>query len=131
MRSVVVHLSKASKVEIVNLLTKTYSVQQGDNWQLEIEGDAYLYIYLLPNAEAEQISNLGYIPTISIAADVSGRHKGDAQVRSFVSALLSQFDGHVQDDYSNHCWTLEEIHSNKLVNGHKFFDYQGYYRPKV
>jgi hypothetical protein len=54
---------------------------------------------------------------------VSGRVPGDAEVRTFVLALLAK-GGVAVDDYSSHCWTASEIAEGCKFNGLGFFDYR-------
>ena len=73
-------------------------------------------------------------PTVSVVADVSGRHSGDKQVREFVSALLSEFEGLAEDEFTDGFWTLDEIRSRSRKpagsglsgrrKGHTFFDWR-------
>lgn len=65
---------------------------------------------------------------VSVIADVPGRIPGDEEVRLFVEVMLRQFQGVAWDDYSAHCWTLDEIKAGHLVSGHPFFDYEGWCR---
>src|SRR5262249_25621491 len=67
------------------------------------------------------------VPSVTITADVSGRHPGDAEVRALLRTVLGVFDGVAQDDYTEHFWTLEEVLSGVNVEGHPFFDYRGWY----
>ena len=52
---------------------------------------------------------------VSVIADFSGRIPGDEVVRLFVEVMLRQFQGVVWDDYSAHCWTLDEIKAARPV----------------
>jgi hypothetical protein len=40
--------------------------------------------------------------------------------------LLSKFPMYIMDDYTAHLWTLEELTNNVKIEGHKFFDYNGW-----
>ena len=101
-----------------------------------VDGDACLYIDFYNEArqkfEADEwsalVEALGGEPMVSLGVDVSGRHAGDQQVKEFLSAVLSKFHGIAQDDYTEHCWTLEEILSGHKEEGHTFFDYDGWHR---
>jgi hypothetical protein len=66
---------------------------------------------------------LGGGPSTSVMANVSGRHYGDEQIRSFVTTLLGKYAGVAQDEYTKHCWTADEVQSGFQVQGHRFFDY--------
>jgi len=134
-RSIIVHLRNATEPEVAKFLAETYPTQKGPPWICEINGDACLHIDVYRDGLLEYgieglqelKQSLGYTPTVSIGADVSGRHPGDDQVRSFVSTILKKFEGRARDDYSDHCWTIEEILSGHLAYGHPFFDYRGWY----
>jgi len=63
--------------------------------------------------------------------DISGRHDGTTEVMELAIALLSKFPMYVMDDYTNHCWTYEEIANETKIERHKFFDYLGWYREKT
>ncbi len=70
---------------------------------------------------------LGRRPELSVVADVSGRVPGDVEVRAFVECLLTRFQGVADDEFAEHCWTLSEIRSGAKVQGHHFFDYEGWH----
>jgi hypothetical protein len=103
---------------------------------LRSAGDPVLYIdfYRDMDAEFEADDIRGLVdclqarPSISVVADVSGRHCGDEEVRQFTGALLGAFDGIAQDGYTNHCWTREQVMSGHKVQGHAFFDYNGWHQ---
>ncbi len=65
-------------------------------------------------------------PDVSLVADVSGRHSGEAEVLYFVRACLSKFTAVAQDEYTNHAWTLQEIQTGYRHLGHAYFDYLGW-----
>jgi hypothetical protein len=70
---------------------------------------------------------LGVLPSWCVVCDVSGGIAGDEEIRRVVLELLA--DGGVAvDDYSEHCWTAEEIAGDATVDGLKFFDYLEHYR---
>ncbi|MCQ4206430.1 hypothetical protein [Streptomyces longispororuber] len=71
-------------------------------------------------------SALGYHPTWALQVNVSGRIDGTAEIRSFLSHILHA-GGVAIDDYSDHCWTLEEIDSEHKVDGLGFFDFRTHY----
>lgn len=85
MRTVLVHFKSASEQQIVDFLMRTYPRQSGPPWICEAHGYACLYIriyrHLFIEFAAEDIANLtrelGCTPTISVSADVSGRHEGN------------------------------------------------------
>jgi hypothetical protein len=60
--------------------------------------------------------------------DVSGTVPGDREVRDLVLALLECVPEAVAtDDYPAHGWRSEEIRDGTRIQGHCFFDYQGWY----
>jgi hypothetical protein len=71
----------------------------------------------------------GFIPTVHIVVDVSGRVAGDAEVRILAKQLLNEFRGFVFDDFLSysHAWTLPEIERGVKFDGLGFFDYQGHF----
>ena len=74
--------------------------------------------HLFGGFEPEEIqlidAALGYHPTWALAANVSGRIDGTAEVRAFVTKV----------DYSSHCWTLPEIEADTVVDGLRFFGFR-------
>lgn len=102
---------------------------------MDVAGDPALFIDIfrhldrpwLAEARKALAQSLGREPTVSIVADVSGRHPADEQVRAFVCGLLSAFEGVAQDEYTNHCWSSEQIMTGYRVQGHPFFDYKGWH----
>ncbi|HZS07197.1 MAG TPA: hypothetical protein VFD58_20340 [Blastocatellia bacterium] len=131
-----IHLFGASQEEIELQLCRLYT-SQSDSWVLETNSDSILYIRIYEDQEFETdhdpeelerlLESLGGKPDVSIIADVSGRHGGDQEVKSFVNSMLSSFKGVARDEYTYHSWTLEEINSGTLIQGHPFFDYRGWY----
>jgi hypothetical protein len=134
-RGVVVHLRDTNEVEVAAFLQRTYPYQQGPPWVCEVDGDDYLRIDFYrdgprevePEDWASLTKALGGRPAVSIVVEVSGRHPGDDQVRFFVAAMLGEFQGLAQDDYTKYFWTGEEVLSGHRVRGHPFFDYRGWF----
>jgi hypothetical protein len=97
-----------------------------------VDGDPYLWIDFYRDGPREfepedlacLVKALGAEPSISVVADVSGRHPADDQVRSFITAVRGGFQGLAQDDYTDHDWTVQEVRSGCRVQGHPFFDYR-------
>jgi hypothetical protein len=138
-RTVIVYLKNASKPEVSRFLSDRYVREEAPQWILEVDGDACLYISFYEHGPIEHLpeewtklhGDLRYIPSVCVAADVSGRHPGDDQVHSFVVEILQKFEGHAKDDYSDHVWTLEEILSGQSAYGHPFFDYRGWNQEAI
>ncbi len=83
--------------------------------------------YPSPVEHDEFVQRLGWEPSVSVQVGVSGRHEGGDQVRAFARGLLGEFEGVAQDEYTDHCWSREQILAGERVQGHPFFDYQGWY----
>ncbi|MBE9556543.1 MAG: hypothetical protein IMF08_06770 [Proteobacteria bacterium] len=67
-------------------------------------------------------------PIAYVQIDVSGRIPGDTEVREFILGFLDAVPGTVaEDDYTSHPWTGTEVREGKSIEGHPFFDYQGWY----
>ena len=121
MRSVIVHLKNADIEGVKDLLEGRYTAQE-DQWIGWVNQDPCLYIaiytHLLEEASEDELTGLkqrlGKLPSVSLIADISGRHHGGPQVVAFVSLLLERFEGVATDDYSDDLWTLEEIVSQAL-----------------
>ena len=117
MRTIVVHLRSATEDQVEGFLKRTYPMQDGPPWISAIDGDACLYIEiyrdLASEADPQEVASLrkalGDEPTVSVMANVSGRHPGGPEVRDFVSRLLSEFEGLLEDDFTEGYWTLAEI----------------------
>ena len=71
---------------------------------------------------------LGKMPDVTVIVQISGGVPADAEVRQFAECLLGTFRGIAHDEYSDHCWTLAEIRSCATIQGHPFFDYEGWFR---
>ncbi|MER6475055.1 hypothetical protein [Streptomyces filamentosus] len=68
-------------------------------------------------------SALGHRPSWALLVGVSSHIDGTAEIRAFVSHVL-EAGGVALDDYSDHCWTLEEIDAECKVDGLGFFDFR-------
>lgn len=135
MRSVVVFLRDVTEIEVTAYLQQAYTGQEGPPWVALLDGEAYLYIYMYRDGPTEYESDVwldiirqsGGEPTAAVIADVSGRHPGKAEVAEFVLAILTRFSGAAMDDYTTHLWSLPELQSGQLIEGHAFFDYEGWF----
>ncbi len=135
METIIVFLWGTNEEEVICFLQETYTFQKGPPWIDEIDGDACLYIDFYQDLcsefdpkEIEEIASYSsHQPSVVVSADVSGRHIDKHPERNFVRTLMTRFRAVARDDYTNHLWTLEEINSGYLVEGHTFFDYQGWY----
>ena len=132
MRTILVHLRDAHEKDVADYLNHTYPVQPGPPWILDAAGDAVLFINFYRDLGTEYsdedmtalVKFLGREPKISVSVDISGRHKGNQEIRAFVCGLLSEFQGVAQDEYTNHFWTMEEIANGFRVKGNSFFSYK-------
>jgi len=109
MRTIVLHLARTSRNEIeaqLSSLRATASIPDT------------LYVEFC-DAQTEEM--------VSLAVDVSGRVNGKSEIISFVQYFLSRYPGTVTDDYTDHEWSLGEITNDVKIQGHPFFDYQGWY----
>lgn len=136
MRSVLVHL-QAEEAAVLAFLDERFPAQR-DPWVDFVEGDACLYIRLYRDHETEMEpeelhalrAHFGDAQPLSVIADVSGRHDGTEQVQRFARALLSRWRGVVQDEFTDHLWTLEELTSGATVDGMRFFDFLEHHRRR-
>jgi hypothetical protein len=137
MRSVFVHLVDATRESVSARLSEFAEPVGDDEWRFpRASSSPVLYIGFYEDLEIESEpedieslrASLGQMPSVIVAADISGRVPGDVEARQFVEYLLRLFRGAAWDDYTRHCWTLEELLSGAQVSGHRFFDYDGWYR---
>ena len=132
MRSLVVHLKDAHKRAVIDWLDSFAISQAGSNspWLYPSASDPVLYIDFYETYEVDEpeemkslVSRLAKKPSITINADVSGRHDGMSECKTFISGLLREFEGVATDDFSDHFWTLAEGEQGKTSDGMLFFDY--------
>jgi hypothetical protein len=124
-------------------ITRLASPTQHDPWVIDTADDpkdnpaiyvdiyttahgAPLYCDWEPREMAALEAAMGNLPWWSVTGDVTGRIDGGPQVRALVLALLAD-GGVATDEYSDHCWTAQEIHDNVRVDGLTFFDHQTSY----
>lgn len=139
MRSVFFLLTNCTRDEVSQWLSVVAAPNGVEEWLLPVgPGSPVLYIRfyddLLLETEPEDVkalkTQLGGLPPVILMADVSGRVPGDAEVREFAALVLGRFQGAAWDDHTLHCWTLAEIQSDAKVDGHAFFDYEGWHRER-
>ncbi len=130
MRSIFIHLAETTREDVAVFLSRMFP-GQAQPWLHPVPPkDNALYIdFSEPEPEdmPEIFSILGNQPFVSLVANVSGRHPGDQEVAYFIQLCLTAFKGVAQDDYSAHAWTLLEIQEGQQHQGHRFFDYLGWY----
>jgi hypothetical protein len=141
-RTIFLHLREATEEQVASFLTEAFPSQNGPPWILAVGDDPCLYVDFRRNWQAESEPEeieclravLGGGPSVSLSADVSGRHPGDAEVRNFVSQVLSEFDGVAEDEYTEGFWTkaeiVAEVRKSSNLPGRRerltFFDHQGF-----
>jgi hypothetical protein len=111
-----------------------YLPQQRDPWTLA--GNLYITIDdeqtgdLFSDWDPDDVAVLeaaiGHLPTWAVQIDISGRIDGTAEVHQLVAMLL-EHGGVAMDDYSAHPWTLQEIESQAVIDGLRFFDLRAYH----
>lgn len=136
MRSVEVYLRNTDQNAVTAFLNQTYSSQKGPPWIHVVNSDACLYIdfdhYIKfeyePHEWSALVQSLGCEPQVVVTANVSGRHAGDEQVRHFIETMLTAFEGVANDSFTSYYWSRDEVLNGRTVQGHRFFDYQGWSR---
>ena len=135
METVTVLIRRTSREEVGAFLTSRFESQpSGAQWIARVQGDPSLYInevngpeHFIPAEEWDRVVQLfGGEPTVCIGADVSGRHVADGQAKAFAIELLRRFDGAVTDGFTEHLWTLHELVTDQVIEGHSFFDVVGW-----
>jgi hypothetical protein len=72
-------------------------------------------------------SATGGRPTWAVTIDISGRADGTDEVSWLVTELLGG-GGVATDDYSDHCWTRQEIQAGTVIDGLRFFDFRTFHQ---
>ena len=138
MRSIYIYIKENKSSEVASYLDSICTSRKAHNetWLYEYNNDQFLYIEFYEKKYWDEIhkkdlekliSKLGTEPKLSLCIDVSGRHPGKEELFSFLKLFLKKYDGVVLDDYTNFAWKLNEILDGKLIEGHPFFDYKGWY----
>ncbi|MFC1833597.1 hypothetical protein ACFL2Q_02540 [Thermodesulfobacteriota bacterium] len=128
MRSVHVYLKNVDQATVAEALDLVCNGGSAPQWLWLKDDDAVLYVEFFdyygdyePEEWRRLTRKLGCEPSVSIVADVSGRHDGRREVPAFVRSLLERFPGVVGDDYEFY-WTFREVLSEKKQGGRTFFD---------
>ncbi|NRQ37514.1 hypothetical protein HII36_37640 [Nonomuraea sp. NN258] len=108
--------------------------QQRDPWTLtgnlyiniDDEQTGCLFADWDPDDVAVLEAAIGSHPTWAVQIDISGRIDGTAEVHQLIAMLL-EHGGVATDDYSAHPWTLQEIESETVIDGLRFFDFRTYH----
>jgi hypothetical protein len=130
MRSVFVHLWRTSEAEVSAALDHAYTKDGDEHWLGQVDDDPYLYIRFYREGPLEdeswssRFSKCPGPPTVSIVADVSGRHDGWREAQAFVVALLEEFEGVATDDAGLRLWCLEEVDADRRIDGRRFGDWR-------
>jgi hypothetical protein len=137
MRSIFVHYPMEDEPKIRAWLDAHASPHSDGSWSSPTLQDARLYIQLATSLDLEPDWEPAEISAIAdevgprtglVHVDVSGRIRGDEEVRVICAALLGLSPrSRAQDEYTPHLWTADEISSGALAEGHPFFDYDGWY----
>lgn len=130
MRSVFAHLKNVDPASVAAALDSICDQRDDihDQWLCLSDGDPVLYVGFYTDHAVEYeldewtrlTEALGCTPSVSVVADVSGRHDGRPEVIAFLKALLDQFDGVVQDDFEP-VWTMQQVLNDDELQGHRFF----------
>ncbi len=136
MRSVQIHLIDTKPEDVRAALSGFARQQTSEQWLYPPDAkQPSLYIEFFTDFSCYEPEDfaileraLGRRPDVSVVADVSGRVPGHTEVRAFAECLLTRFRGVVDDEFARHGWTLAEIRAGTTVEGHHFFDYEGWYR---
>ncbi|MGW5776439.1 hypothetical protein [Streptomyces sp. NPDC003863] len=87
------------------------------------EQDDHLLVGWTPEDVRLLDSALSHRPTWALLVSVSSHIDGTAEIRALLVHVL-EAGGVAIDDYSDHCWTLEEIDTECKVDGLGFFDFR-------
>jgi hypothetical protein len=112
---------------------------EGKHWNILKNGDGLLYISLHPaeklfddiedKAYFYKLNNMRF-PLLCCQIDVSGRYDGTPEIRRLLTQLFIKVKGYAMDEYTDYFWTYNEIYSNAMIEGHRFFDYVGWHEEK-
>ena len=139
MRSVFVFLRDTTEAEVASFLEHAYPNPKGPPWLSSVGAEPSLYIDFYhdgprecePEEWSDLVASLGGGPIVGVTADVSGRRPGDEEVYEFITKILTRFSGVANDDYTTHLWTLTELQTGHRVEGHVFFDHEGWYDERL
>ncbi|MFD3948041.1 hypothetical protein [Streptomyces sp. NPDC058579] len=87
------------------------------------EQGGHLFVGWTPEDVRLLDSTLGHRPAWALLVSVSSHIDGTAEIRALLSHVL-EAGGVAVDDYSDRCWTLEEIDTECKVDGLGFFDFR-------
>jgi hypothetical protein len=136
MRSAYFYLKDASRENLAAWLEGMASPNGDMAWRLprdaeQPELDLHIDALPWPDDDAERmepvIGALGRMPECALTVDVSGEIEGTKELCAFAERVLGAFEGVIQDEYTDHCWSLAEIRSGVRVEDHPFFDFAGWF----
>ncbi len=134
MRSIFIHFSNAGEQEILSALDGVAERMGPNHWQSSTASETEIWCCVtaeFDDWEPEAMVALrGAMPAPSkfIQADVTGTIPAQDVVSEFCEAILLAVPGAVvTDDHTSHPWTVHEMRAGAVVQGHPFFDTQGWY----
>jgi hypothetical protein len=105
---------------------------QTDPWVVSLNGDAAIYVNIVPAEEADLEPEDFRLLTArfkeqqltAVLADVAVRNVGCRELRELVVAILDRFPGLASDDTSEHWWTAEEVRTPERFNLQGFWPHE-------
>ncbi len=135
MRSVFLHFPN-QHLQLAHVWLDGFAVRVSpDEWCSPSADSAVLWFYPYDDYSELEPEHLALLQQrfpegiASIHADVSGRIPGQREVRDLALRFLAAVpESCVEDDYTDHLWSASEIEDNTHVEGHGFFDTQGWHK---
>jgi hypothetical protein len=130
LRSVFVHLWNTSEGDVTAAFDWLYASNGPAAWMILREGDPCIYIEFYGDGPVEdegwstRFADRGGPPSVSVIANISGRHDGWLEAQAFVVDTLTSFDGMARDDGGLRLWSGSEVRADTRVEGRLF----GYWR---
>ncbi|MDZ4774855.1 MAG: hypothetical protein SGI72_17160 [Planctomycetota bacterium] len=134
MHSVFVHCVKVTRTEIADWVGGRSVKGLREHWYVPNRNDP-IFTVRFPHEGAEfssaenrrhVVELIGREPDVTVQLDAGGKHPGHKELRAFITELLSEYSGVALDDLSPHVWTLEDLRSDKHVNGFAFADHESW-----
>jgi hypothetical protein len=131
MDSAVVVIPEPSTQGLATFLSERLPGQR-DPWVVSLNGDAAIYVNIIPAKEADLepedlhllTARFGGQKLTAVLADVAVRNVGCQELRELVVAVLDRFPGLASDDIAEHWWTAEEIRRPESFNLHRFWPHE-------
>ena len=105
--------------------TRQWICPDPDKRSMYIELADDLYDELEPETKRSLLDHFNGEQPRSICVDVSRHHSAEHEIKELAAAILRQFGGVAMDDESDHCWTIDEIEADQMVQGRRFFGRPG------